>query len=316
MTQYICPACQSLGKIIPIKSKRSSLFCSTCESSLKTSNDPKIILLSNKFMFHSKSGFRCKQCSKFLPESLAISNLITCPYLDCTFVGPHSSLPKMNHPTTKSNISEFPSEIQLSEKAQSIINVIQAQKQKIYFSNSESTLKQKSLIYDAFEILLKQNSELMCNYLIDNSRSGGFQNLIFKTYVSLLEKDLPFFILKNKKRIKIESLLDDELSIFDGISEFESKVINDKIRNQTNEIYIGKVSKPYYIGKLLSLNDVVTGESYMKNVVNYTFNYIKTKDVPSLTNVKIKHLRVKPHYQLGAMSYINRIRKSIIEDLK
>jgi hypothetical protein len=92
---------------------------------------------------------------------------------------------------------------------------------------------------------------------------------------------------------------------------------NLEIKNNTQEFYIGNrkgaYAKPYYMGKLLSVINKDTKEPILNNVVEYSFNKIKLKNVPPGTKVIIKHLRVPPHYQMGGMVYVNRIRKKIVE---
>lgn len=199
--------------------------------------------------------------------------------------------------------------------------IINSQKNVVEFSSSNLMLKQKLLAYQAIYNLLDQFPTEMTNYLLNDSRSGGFQHKIFQEYVMLLEKSLPFFVKIKKTSHKIESLLDVNLSIFDGISNFNS-IINDKliIKNNTSEFYIGgrkaSYAKPYYIGKLLSVTDKKNNESLNHNIVDYSFSKIKMKDVKPGTEVQVTHLRVPPHYQMGAMVYINRARKLIVDQTK
>ncbi len=160
----------------------------------------------------------------------------------------------------------------------------------------------------------------MVAYLAGNSRSGGFQAKTFQEYIRLLEESLPFTYNKGKKVFLINSLLDDKLNLFSGISVFE-EIINDKlvIKNGTTEFYIGgrkgSIAKPYYIGKLLNVVDKNTKQSLMDKVVEYSFLRIKMKDVNLATPVIVTHLRVAPHYQMGGMVYVNRVRKKIKERL-
>jgi hypothetical protein len=117
---------------------------------------------------------------------------------------------------------------------------------------------------------------------------------------------------------KIESLLDENLSLFDGISNFDA-TINSKleIKNNTKEYYIGNrkatYAKPYYIGKLLNVVDKKNNNQLLDNVIEYSFLKIKMKDVIAGTEVSVTHLRVPPHYQMGGMVYVNRIRKKIVD---
>ena len=158
----------------------------------------------------------------------------------------------------------------------------------------------------------------MVEYLLDGSRSGGFQHQVFQEYISLLESSMPFSFKKAGSIYRIESLLDDNLNLFEGISTFEG-MVNERmeIKNGTKEFYIGgrkgAVTKPYYIGKLLNVLDKKTKTPLQSKVVSYSFSKIKLHDIAPGTEVIVSHLRVPPHYQMGGMSYVNRIRKKIVD---
>jgi hypothetical protein len=202
----------------------------------------------------------------------------------------------------------------LDNNIELIRSVIDQQYNDISYQSLNFTIKHKQLVYVSFKNLLQKYPDQMEQYLLFKSRTGGFQHKIFQEYISLLEKSFPFFILKNKKMIKISSLLDDNLSLFDGISHFDAKTdLKSEIKNNTQEIYIGNRKssyiKPFYIGKLLDVK--IQNNSIMDKVVEYSFSKIKLKDINPNTSVKVSHLRVPPHYQMGGMVYVNRIRKKI-----
>lgn len=345
-TEYLCPGCLFLGKENLI-SLSNVLSCDECFESLKISNDPKNIQLFRCFAKHNKSGYRCQDCSRFIPHPLIESDEVSCPYFDCAFVGPHSNLKKMNHPTSQSNPeklildsskenkisikdllvsneldahSKMEIEEELREKSKAIHDVIESQKNGVPYSSSGFTSKHKFLCYQAFDNLLQKYPEEMVAYLANNSRSGGFQAKTFQEYIRLLEEALPFTYNKGKKVFLINSLLDDKLKLFDGISVFE-EIVNDKlvIKNGTTEFYIGgrkgSIAKPYYIGKLLNIVDKNTKLPLMDKVVEYSFLRIKMRDVNPATSIIVTHLRVAPHYQMGGMVYVNRVRKKIKERL-
>lgn len=346
-TEYLCPGCLFLNKENPISLSSNMLSCDDCFSLLKTSNDPKYIQLFRSFSKHNKNGYRCQDCSRFIPHPLVESDEVSCPYFDCTFVGPHNLLKKMNHPTSQSNpeklildiskekkgsikdllvsneldaLSKIEIEEELRNKSKAIHDIIESQKNSIPYSSSGFTSKHKFLCYQAFDNLLQKYPEDMVAYLADNSRSGGFQAKTFQEYIRLLEEALPFTYNKGKKVYLINSLLDDKLKLFDGISVFE-EIINEKlvIKNGTTEFYIGgrkgSIAKPYYIGKLLNIVDKNTKLSLVDKVVEYSFLRIKMREVTPATSVIVTHLRVAPHYQMGGMVYVNRVRKKIKERL-
>jgi hypothetical protein len=112
--------------------------------------------------------------------------------------------------------------------------------------------------------------------------------------------------------------MDANLGIFDEISIFDG-IVNDKlvIKNETKDFYIGgrksTYAKPYYIGKLLNIIERGSKKTLLSNVKEYTFSKIYMQDIRPGTLVTVTHLRVPPHYQMGGMTYVNRIRKKIVE---
>jgi hypothetical protein len=331
--EYVCPGCLYLGEINLIELKYNSFQCDLCSEKL-TTNDPKKEVFFKTFATHNKNGWKCQDCKKFIPQPFDNSTVISCPYYDCCFVGELASLKKMQHPTSKTNpekpiLKELVSE-EVSVEQKLIIKqtfqnkitrlkeVIDQQKNNISYISHDYTIPHKLAIYQAFSNLIDEYPEDFTNYLLNNSRSGGFQHKIFQEYIKLLEEKLPFKFRKGKQEYKIETLLDENLSLFEGISIFES-VITDKltIKNETNEFYIGgrksQIAQPYYIGKLLNIVNGRTKETLIDKVVEYSFSLIKLQDVQPKTPVIITHLRIPPHYQMGGMANINRIRKKIIE---
>ncbi len=78
----------------------------------------------------------------------------------------------------------------------------------------------------------------------------------------------------------------------------------------------GSIAKPYYIGKLLSITDNKNKKPIIDFVKEYSFSKIKLKDISPGLDVTVSHLRIPPHYQMGGMVYINRIRKKIVDKAK
>lgn len=342
-TEYLCPGCLTLNKQNVIE--LNNVFnCNLCAEELKSLNDPKKIMFFKTFAVHNKHGYRCDDCDRFLPHPLDNSLNIICPYFDCCYVGSWSSLKRMNHPTTSSNpeklildsskndvsfknnivarnidpIAKMEVEEDFNKKISILKDVIESQINSVIYSSSEFTIKHKICCYQAFSNLLERQPLEMMSYLLDNSRTGGFQQKIFQEYISLLEKSLPYSFKKNNKIYKVESLLDEQLSLFDGISVFNA-IVSDKleVKNNTKEFYIGgrkaSYTKPFYIGKLLSIYNVSNNENLMNNVEEYGFSKIKLSDIVPGTEVIVTHLRVPPHYQMGGMVYVNRLRKKIID---
>lgn len=319
--QYICPACNFLGTISVLTGSKL-LECQSCKNKLKNCKEEKYTRLYRYFSYHYKNGYKCNDCKRFIPDNKVIGNII-CPYPDCCFVGTILSLKKMKHPYLKENIvvNVEPQKINchLNNKASLLNKVIDQQNNQLSFSSTSFTVPHKVCVYKAFKELLHQYPDQMTDYLLNSSRTGGFQHKVFQKYIFLLEKSFPFLVRKGKKFITINNLLDKNLCLFDGVSVFDAVVNNKTLSNNTQEYYIGgrtaSISKPYYIGKLLSVINKENRESVSHLVQEYTFNKIKI-DVPDNTVVEVTHLRVPPHYQMGGMVYVNRVRKLIIDEVK
>lgn len=329
--QYVCPGCLYLG-LEKIVNGGNILTCSYCQSNVSNCELLQISILRKTFMLHNKSGFKCIDCKRFIPNPLNGKKNVSCPYPDCYFVGDISSLKKMSHPVSRSNIEApvdsicdnltsdnlLESKLTLGNKIKIITDVISQQQNIIPYNSSDFTSKHKLLVYQSISNLLSKYPQEMIDYLLYQSRSGGFQHKIFQEYIKLLERELPFSFKKNNKIYKIESLLDDQLGLFDGISIFDG-IVSDKleVKNDTQEIYIGgrkaTYVKPFYIGKLINVINKYNNESLIDNVIEYTFSKLKMKDILPGTEVSVVHLRIPPHYQMGGMVYVNRIRKKIVD---
>ena len=199
-----------------------------------------------------------------------------------------------------------------------LIDIIRTKINSARFYGSEFTVIHKIASYKSFLNLLMSDNR-MFDYLINNSRSGGFQCKLFQQYLIEMENQLPYVFRKNKKQQQfISSITDDQLNIFSGLSNFSSIVDrNLKIMNNTQEFYVGgrsaSYAKPYYIGKLLNITNKLN-QSLLDNVVHYTFNYIQLQNVEPNVEVNVQHLRIPPHYQMGGMTYINRARIEILNE--
>lgn len=345
-SEYVCPGCLYLEKQHITTLMNKTFKCEECEEALKTSTDPKRIAFFRTFFRHNKGGYHCLDCDRFIPHPLDNSPVISCPYFDCCFVGSWANLRRMHHPTVNvgnaeilildtSNEGSLSLKDQISSndmsaddslilkeelegKIKLIKEVIDYQSNNVPYSSSDFTIKHKLLVYEAFSNLLTHQPTEMISYLLNQSRSGGFQHKVFQEYIRLLEASLPYHIKKNNKLHKVESLLDEHLCLFNGISSFEA-IVGAKldIKNGTHEVYIGgrkaSYTKPYYIGKILAILDKKTKESLLHKMNEYSFSKIKMKDIDPGTEVIVTHLRVPPHYQMGGMVYVNRVRKKIVD---
>lgn len=328
-TQYLCPACLYYGRSQIILLHQELLHCVSCEKTCQTTKDPQEEFLTKEISKHHKRGYRCSECQRFLPHPIDNVAEIICPYPDCLFVGRWEALKKMHHPTLNSKIAQQVSseknpdiKPQFDETTNRLLSIIRDQMNTASYFGIDSTTKHRQCVYQAFEDLVQEKPQQMLAYLSGSSKKHlGFQHQVFQRYIFHLENSLPFLIRKNRKTYRIESLLDESFCLFGGISTFET-MVNDKliVPNKTTEFYIGgrlaNYTKPYYIGKLLSIIDVENQMSLMRNVEEYSFNKIQMKNIATNTCVRVSHLRVPPHYQMGGMVYVNRVRQNITKALK
>lgn len=316
--KYICPACKFLGQQ-SILEEKTNLICHICNDKLKTCIDPKFIKLYKTFSNHTKTGFKCEGCKRFLPWKN--NRNVICPYLDCSYTGDVKNLKKMAHPITTDEATFTSSKDHTkNDLVFKINNVIDTQINNLLFGSISFTTHNKLCALKAFKKLMDLYPEQLADYLCNNSRTGGFQHKIFQNYISILEDSFPILIRKNKKFIRVSNLLDENLCLFDGISTFTNIVNGNVISNNTQEYYIGgrkaSYSKPFYIGKLLNIVNKSTNESIINDVQEYSFNKIKLKKTFTDTIVEVTHLRIPPHYQMGGMVYVNRLRKLIVDEIK
>ena len=343
-SEHICPGCLFLGMATLVFFNKT-FQCEECAEQLKVATDPKQIAFYKTFAIHNKQGYRCPDCKRFIPHPLDNTHTISCPYFDCCFVGEYSELNSMHHTTSQTNpeklvldltqdgnrffkdniVSNEIGALQILQMKEDILSkfntikeVIDSQINQISYTGSDFTIKHKQSVYEAFNLLLDKYPEEMVGYLLEDTRSGGFQHKVFQEYIRLLEASFPFFIKKGRKRYLIDNLLSEHLCLFDGISVFDA-IVTDKlvIKNGTKEFYIGgrkaSYTKPYYIGKLLNVIHAETKVPLLPLVKEYSFSRIKLQEVEPGTPVIVTHLRVPPHYQMGGMVYVNRVRKKIIE---
>ena len=211
---------------------------------------------------------------------------------------------------------------QFNKEYDVLVQVIGDQINSIKRTNNSSTIIQKLLMYQAYKSMLDKYPEDMISYLAHVKQNSDFpiQSRIFQEYVSLVENYLPFSIEKGGKSIDIISLTDPNLALFEGISEFESRVDKDGIiLNNTTEEYIGgRNFKNYgrcFIGKIIDIktND---GKSIKDKIIDYSFVQIKTDSlvVPG-TPVTVKHFRILPHYEMRSMVFLQRIRRQLVDSV-
>lgn len=328
---YICPGCKFLSRIEFLSTINNKLYCNYCRNCIDICNSNAQEFLHKTFSEHSKKGYKCPYCNNFIPDN--DTNTIVCPYPSCTFVGKTSNLKIMRHPSIKtqfevgsvsSNInSDIATDTHLIVKDSiyeyiKILNeCVDYQMNFIHHKTNKSTLMNKLCMYQAYKNMINKFPNEMISYLIYFNRNLKIQHKIFQEFIKLLENKIPFSFEKNGKYYQISSLLDSNLCIFNGMSEFNSIVnSNNEILNSTKELYFNskKGYRPYYFGKVIDIINVSDNKSIINDLYEYNFFKIfMKKNVLPGTKVYVKHLRIYPHYSMGGMTYLNRIRRAIVD---
>ncbi len=288
----ICPACRINNQKIFLIPEDGLWRCPTCtENKEQLISDRSVdensiaraqsrYRLYNTFALHSRKGYKCPDCDRFIPDSSVGKYGITCPYENCSYSGDPKQLKVIHHPSTVSNkknlslnnagpvntgidsayTSKYTYQDRLIDKDhltdttilvndsfekdyKILIDVINDQIDSIIRSGLENTKVKKLLMYKAYKNLIDSSPDEMIAYLVHlkNNHDFPIQFKIFQEYVRLIENYLPFSIKKNGKDINILSLTDPNLALFSGKSEFKA-VVDDNhiIPNNTEEIYVGK----------------------------------------------------------------------------
>lgn len=359
----ICPGCRSLSKRVYIDCIGSEklLSCQNCEKELerldkiiqKTSSEEYRYRIHKVFKKHSRKGYRCPSCHRFVPASYlktTSNDIVSCPYDNCHWFGLKTDMNEMSHPiglgthnlfslnenvfkdsddktpfqdTIESYESGADFKIELEEgfiKEYNIVKeTIQTQYSRVPKDKRLNNIK-KHFMYKAFESILEEDPEGMVNYLTNKKAIGErpIQSIIFQRYISIIEDRLPISIIVRKKEKEIYSLLDEDLDLFLGVSEFYGIVKQSGIvSNNTHEIFVGaKCNGPCFIGMLCNIYDK-DDNSLLDKVDYYTFANVRMKkDVQPNTLVKVVHFRIPPHYEMYSLINLQRTRKKIVTSIK
>lgn len=339
---YVCPGCKYFSKLEILKPSAKKLVCNSCKNSLNSVKEKWEENFYRTFAEHNRKGFKCPDCDNFIPDTG--EEQITCPYPNCLFVGEASSLKISRHPSIKANLeipvlndnestswsgpgidnyrssdTEAMVKDDLNEYLKILNECIESQINLLHYKSNESTLTNKLCMYQAFKNMIERYPDEMISYLVLLNRNVRMQHKIFQEFIKLLEEKIPFSFKKNGKYYEVVSLVDENLCIFDGMSEFKTTIDDShEIQNLTEELYVGSrkgsYCRPYYIGKVLDVIDIDSSESLMPFVKEYSFFKITmNENIKAGTNVLVKHLRIPPHYQMGGMVYLNRIRRAIVD---
>lgn len=328
----ICPGCKNLGNRQFLTTEDKLWKCDYCfteanrlpdeikilkDKPKKLKQDRQNILLFESrlrmhraFAVHSRKGYRCMDCVRFIPESLNGEFGISCPYADCKFFGKIEELELMIHPVgmaqrsmlslnQKSNAKEGKSSSEWQDFVESdninpdihmeihetfkfefdqLNEVISEQIKSVKRINSAGTLMQKLVMYEAYQKMLIEYPEEMVSYLVHRKQASDFpiQARIFQEYAKMMQESLPYTIIRGEDRYDVCSLTDPNIQLFTGVSEFEATIRDDySIPNNTVERYIGglkfKDYGPCFIGMLIDIVDIKNKKSLINNVKNYTF---------------------------------------------
>jgi len=345
----VCPCCKENNKREYLIREGNSWRCLECTKKSEESKEH----LHFVFSKHSRRGYKCPECNRFIPESANTVNGITCPYSNCYYIGDIKDMIKMAHPVGLSNrivlsmnyksedsksleeTLEYKNEVnadvhlEMNQRYNYEYNllklVMEEQLLKVKNNTTINSLLQKTLMYEAYLSILKKYPHDMIGYLVHKKSRTDFplQSKIFQEYVSLVQESLPYYIKKGNKEIEINSLLDPKLALFEGISKYEALVRADgSIGNLTKERYVGSsLGKDYgscFIGMILDIIDKNTGKSIKNKIKSYSFCEIKMDGVEEGLPVEVIHYRIASHYEVGPMVGLQKTRKRIINriDLK
>jgi len=321
--------------------------------SVRTQREEYEYRLRKVFSLHSRKGHRCPDCERFIPESFLRGGRVSCPYDNCSWFGIESELEPMVHPLAQSSGLTVSMNMQISKgsdwsgsgtevgdlfdsnEINPDIRLEQAEKYYQELKIAKATLAtqrerlgrqpmakifKKYLMYKSFEILLEQDPAGMINYLIHAKSLGErpIQSLIFQKYVQLIENRLPLEVYGEDGKTEVYSLLDPNLNLFLGQSEYQAHVRESGfVSNNTREVFSGaKCNGPCFIGYLCDVTDK-NGKSLLSEVEYYTFSSIKmSPKVPSNTLVNVIHFRIPPHYEMYSLVNLQRTRKRIVQSIK
>lgn len=365
MTAPICPACKLYGNKEFLTIENKNLHCNECkqeitrlENQISLSNSFKDKLqdklrLRKIFVSHSRKGYRCPECERFIPDSYISQYGVSCVYNDCGYFGTLNELESARHPTglkyesfvwldstnnegaskadyytmhlQPENAEAF-SNIDIKEQCENeyniLIDTIKAQEDKIKRTEKPNKSRLKLLMYQSFKNMIDSDTEDMVSYLARGKHFSEhpLQSRIFQEFIRLVENNLPFTVTKGGTDYEVYTLRDPIINLFLGVSEFDSIIKNGIIPNMTIETYLGgRQMKDFgrcFIGKLLDITDVKTGRSLINNVLGYTFVDIRMDaSVFEGTEVKVSHLRIPSHYEMLGMVPLQRIRRKLVDSV-
>jgi hypothetical protein len=337
----ICPACRHFGQREFLVTEGKLWKCQACTRELdrlpaeistiknkisqsKVENDILIafegrLRLHTAFALHSRKGYKCPDCTRFIPESINTAFGVSCPFEDCFYSGKIEKMELMAHPVgltqrqmmslqspiaSDKNDSTSKSEIQdnfvapnvsadihlelresFENELKILTQVLDEQTKAIKRTCSPGTIMQKLLMYEAYERMLKDYPAEMVSYLVHRKQSSDFpiQSRIFQEYIKLMEDALPYDIVRGNDVYSVCSLTDPNIQLFSGVSEFEATIKSDfSIPNNTVETYTGGVKFKNYGPCFIGLLIDVIDRNTGKSILEHVMNY-------SFVKINMKH---------------------------
>ena len=357
-----CPACREYGEKSYCHLVRKQCSCPRCEtvvedlSSGNLSSDRKAELQVRKhFVQHSRKGYRCPSCMRFVPNSSLKGGYVSCVYDGCYWFGMINEMESMAHPVSKTNESFLSLDDTCGQDKQasgtqtfkdmvvsdlanadvrmqvasdfendfSLVKKVLEQQMSLASNQRRSRAIKKLTMYRAFLNIMLSSPDDMVRYLCHLQSRGDvpLQSRIFQEFVKLIENSLPFKILRQGREHTIYDITDPRLNIFHGSSIFEAVIPENRIiKNGTKERYIGGREQKDYgsnlIGLLDDVVDVENEKSYIDEVVSYTFSSIQmSKNVSVGTKVKVHHLSIPAHYEIKGLVQLQRIRSKVVDSV-
>lgn len=290
-TILTCPACrEETGDKVFLFAEDNKQRCRACTSESERLQyeikkmDPRSSLtqqlsqrmrLHRAFAIHSRHGFKCLDCKRFIPENLVQGDVVACPYLRCSYFGETEELAVMAHPAgqvmrqtisldatkeprggsslgdssgTRTLGDLIPDDCIMPEEKIAITQqferehkvltmVIDQQIAMVRRMNASGTFMQKLMMYEAFRRMLHGSPEEMVSYLVHQKQNREFpiQSRIFQEYLRCMEEVLPFSLEKHGEKIDVISINDPVLDIFDGKSEFDA-IISESMSIPNNTV--------------------------------------------------------------------------------
>lgn len=349
----ICPACRLENEKNLLVAEDRLWRCHSCTEKINSSLSLPEKNFHLVFSLHSKSGFLCPDCCNFIPSSVEKNGILICPFPKCCFSGSSKKTLRTTHPVTirfrdshfsidngpgdsrkevgqekylkdpESSLSE--DSVLLKDISEKEFKLLQETIRTAMSFNERQALPatkvQKTLFYRAFWDLTEKYPEEMVSYLVHNKTSFdfGLQAKIFQIFLFHLENFLPYSFVSSTGKTEICSLFDSRLGLFDGESNFTAIVQSDySIPNLTSEHYFSQNLKdygPYFLGKIVELKNEA-GQDLLPEMQGNSFVKIElTKKVLPGTKVFVRHYRLVPHYTMGILIHLQKIRKHLGEIL-